>query len=75
MDLFDDVMASNKHFNLSSHNKADKLVERFGKQGFDYIGDHMRDFPVWEASNLAISIGSADDTSASVIVTPHAYIS
>jgi phosphoserine phosphatase len=49
-------MASNKHFNLSSHNKADKLVERFGKQGFDYIGDHMRDFPVWEASNLAILV-------------------
>jgi hypothetical protein len=32
MDLFDDVMASNKRFNLSSHNKADKLVERFGKR-------------------------------------------
>jgi hypothetical protein len=43
LDLFDDVMASNKHFNMSSHNKAYKLVERFGEQGFDYIGDHMRD--------------------------------
>jgi len=52
--LFDDVMASNKDFNLSSHNKADKLVERFGKKGFDYIGDHNRDIPVWEVSNLAI---------------------
>lgn len=52
--LFDDVMASHKGFNLSSHNKADKLIERFGKQGFDYIGDHRRDLPVWEASNLAI---------------------
>jgi phosphoserine phosphatase len=38
------------------HNKADKLVERFGKQGFDYIGDHMRDLPVWQASNLAILV-------------------
>jgi phosphoserine phosphatase len=56
MDLFDDVMASNKHFNLSSHNKAYKLVERFGEQGFDYIGDHMRDLPVWQASNLAILV-------------------
>jgi hypothetical protein len=52
------IMASNKHFNLSSHNKADKLVERFGKQGFDYIGDHMRDLPVWEASNLAILVNA-----------------
>ncbi len=52
--LFDDVMASNAHFNLSSHNKASKLIERFGNKGFDYIGDHKRDLPVWEASNLAI---------------------
>lgn len=52
--LFDDVMASNKDFNLSSHNKADKLVERFGKKGFDYIGDHNRDIAVWKVSNLAI---------------------
>jgi 3-deoxy-D-manno-octulosonate 8-phosphate phosphatase KdsC-like HAD superfamily phosphatase len=41
---------------LYGNNKADKLVERFGKQGFDYIGDHMRDFPVWQASNLAILV-------------------
>ncbi len=58
--LFDDVMASNKHFNLSSHNKARKLIECFGKKGFDYIGDHMRDLPVWEASNLAVLVNASD---------------
>ncbi len=52
--VFDDVMATNKDFNLSSHNKASKLIEKFGDKGFDYIGDHMRDLPVWEASNLSI---------------------
>lgn len=52
--IFDDVMATNKDFNLSSHNKASKLIEKFGDKGFDYIGDHMRDLPVWEASNLSI---------------------
>jgi 3-deoxy-D-manno-octulosonate 8-phosphate phosphatase KdsC-like HAD superfamily phosphatase len=25
-------------------------------QEYDYIGDHMRDLPVWEASNLAILV-------------------
>lgn len=60
IDLFDDVMASDKRFNLSSYNKADKLVERFGTQGFDYIGDHMRDLPVWQASNLAILVNVSD---------------
>ncbi|SMN10531.1 UbiA prenyltransferase family protein [uncultured Candidatus Thioglobus sp.] len=54
--LFDDVMASNLAFNLSSQNKANKLIERFGKGGFDYMGDHIRDLPVWEASNLAILV-------------------
>jgi 3-deoxy-D-manno-octulosonate 8-phosphate phosphatase KdsC-like HAD superfamily phosphatase len=56
IDLFDDVMASNKNFNLSSHNKAEKLIEHFGDKGFDYMGDHMRDLPVWEASNLSILV-------------------
>ena len=58
--LFDDVMASNADFNLSSHNKADKLIERFGHKGFDYMGDHMRDMPVWEASNLSILVNVTD---------------
>ncbi|MBE8189729.1 MAG: hypothetical protein HAW58_02415 [Candidatus Thioglobus sp.] len=56
LQLFDDVMASSKDFNLSGGNKADKLVKRFGKQNFDYIGDHARDLPVWECANLAILV-------------------
>ncbi|MGE4595313.1 MAG: haloacid dehalogenase-like hydrolase [Gammaproteobacteria bacterium] len=57
--IFDDVMASNKDFNLSSHNKAEKLIQRFGEGQFDYMGDHMRDLPVWEASNLAIIVNAS----------------
>jgi len=47
-------------FNLSSHNKAQKLIDRFGKKQFDYMGDHMRDLPVWEASNLSILVNVSD---------------
>jgi phosphoserine phosphatase len=54
--VFDDVMASDATFNLSSHNKAKKLIERFGRQGFDYMGDHLRDLPVWRGSNLSILV-------------------
>jgi phosphoserine phosphatase len=54
--FFDEVMASDKTFNLSSHNKADKLVEKFGEKNFDYIGDHSRDIPVWEAADLTIIV-------------------
>ena len=66
--IFDDVMASNKDFNLSSHNKADALVERFGERNFDYMGDHMRDLPVWEVSRLSIIVNA---TSRIIANTKH----
>ena len=58
--IFDDVMASNKDFNLSGHNKAEALVSRFGEKKFDYIGDHMRDIPVWEVSQLSIIVNATN---------------
>ena len=66
--IFDDVMASNKDFNLSSHNKANTLVERFGERNFDYMGDHMRDLPVWEVSRLSIIVNA---TSRIITNTKH----
>jgi len=58
--LFDDVLASNKDFNLSSHNKAETLVQRFGEGNFDYIGDHIRDLPIWEVSQLSIIVNATN---------------
>jgi len=58
--IFDDVMATNKDFNLSSQNKADTLVKRFGIGNFDYMGDHMRDLPVWEVSRLSIIVNATN---------------
>jgi len=56
LNFFNEVMASDKYFNLSSHNKAKKLIEKFGDKNFDYIGDHMRDIPVWQHSDLSIIV-------------------
>ena len=58
--LFDDVMASNKDFNFSSHNKAETLVQHYGEGNFDYMGDHMRDLPVWEVSQLSIIVNATN---------------
>ena len=58
--IFDDVIASNKGFNLSSHNKAETLVNRFGEKNFDYMGDHMRDIPIWEVSRLSIIVNATN---------------
>ena len=53
-------MASNKDFNLSSHNKAKTLVHRFGERNFDYMGDHMRDLPIWEVSQFSIIVNATN---------------
>jgi phosphoserine phosphatase len=66
--FFDDVMATNKDFNLSSQNKANSLVDRFGEKNFDYMGDHMRDLPVWEVSRLSIIVNA---TSRIITSTKH----
>jgi len=49
LDLFDEVMVSDAHGSLSSENKADTLVERFGQGGFDYVGNGRTSARVWAA--------------------------
>lgn len=56
IDGVDGVMGSDGATNLAGLNKAAALVERFGHKGFDYIGDHMVDMPVWDAARSQIMI-------------------
>lgn len=42
--------------NLSGSNKAAFLVSRYGDGGFDYVGDHAVDTPVWRAARRAITV-------------------
>ena len=43
----DDVLASDGAVNLTGGAKAATLVERFGENGFDYVGDSRADLAVW----------------------------
>lgn len=54
--LFDRVLATEQGVNLTSRNKARKLTELYGKQGFDYIGNAKVDVAVWEAGRAAYSV-------------------
>lgn len=56
--LFDDVLSSDEGFNLASKNKADALEERYGRGGFDYIGDCKADLPVFARARRAYLVGS-----------------
>ncbi len=54
--LFDSTFASDGVTNLSGKYKRKRLVEEFGEKGFDYMGDHRNDRPVWAAAREAIVV-------------------
>jgi 4-hydroxybenzoate polyprenyltransferase/phosphoserine phosphatase len=56
--VFDHVLSSNQHLNLSGATKAAALEEKFGKKGFDYIGDSPKDLPVWKKARTPYLVGT-----------------
>jgi 4-hydroxybenzoate polyprenyltransferase/phosphoglycolate phosphatase-like HAD superfamily hydrolase len=54
LDLFDEVHGSDGIRNLKGANKAAFLVERYGKGGFAYAGDHPADLKVWHDAGHAV---------------------
>ncbi len=58
LQIFDEVIASSDGVNLKGKVKAERLVEKFGKGGFDYIGDSHADVPVWSVAARKYSVSS-----------------
>ena len=56
--LFDGVLASDSHNNLAGRRKAEQLVDRFGRGGFDYCGNEQRDIAVWRCARGAIIVNA-----------------
>jgi 4-hydroxybenzoate polyprenyltransferase/phosphoserine phosphatase len=57
--LFDEVIASDGTSNLRGPAKAEALVQRFGRQGFCYIGNDSTDLAVWQQAASAIVVGGS----------------
>ncbi len=57
--LFDDVMASDDHTNLRGREKADALINRFGKGRFIYAGNDTSDLHVWRVAYSAILVNAS----------------
>ena len=57
--IFDEVHGSGKIRNLKGDKKAAFLVERFGKEAFEYMGDAHADLPVWKASQKVITVNAS----------------
>lgn len=51
LELFDEVLASDSNINLTGNNKRQNLVNRFGENGFEYIGNDKADFSVWSSAS------------------------
>lgn len=51
--IFDGVFGSTEKLNLTGERKARFLVDRFGENGYDYIGDSKKDLPVWRSARKA----------------------
>jgi 4-hydroxybenzoate polyprenyltransferase len=59
LNLFDDVMASDGVLNLAGTNKAAALEERYGRAGFDYVGNSSADLHVWHRARRAVVVNAA----------------
>ena len=57
--FINEVLATNGNVNLKENEKRDLLINKYGKRGFDYIGNDVADFPVWRSANVAYVVSSS----------------
>ena len=59
LECFDEAFGSDDKINLKGVNKAKFLVDRYGVNGFDYIGDSIADIPVWKEADKVLIAGAS----------------
>ncbi len=62
--LFDEVLATEGDVNLKAERKRALLVDLYGEGGFDYVGNHAADLPVWSSSARAYVTGGSSRLAA-----------
>lgn len=73
--LFDGYFATTRTINMTGATKADQLVQAFGENGFDYIGNDAVDLPVWKRARQPIGIRTSASVSAKLRqIAPHAQL-
>ena len=56
--LFDDVIASNGSDNYAGSAKAAFLEEKYGKEGFGYVGNEAKDIKVWKRAGRVLAVST-----------------
>ena len=59
LQIFNEVNGSDDTHNLKGASKAAFLIERFGRNAFEYMGDAHADLLVWEASKKIVTVNVA----------------
>ncbi len=54
--IFQDVIGSDGHINMTGPRKQQALLKRFGVRGFDYAGDSHNDIHVWQVAHKALVV-------------------
>ncbi len=62
LQIFDEVLASDGERNVAGNAKSQALMQRFGKQGFDYAGNSRVDLDVWRHAQSAIVVNASTGT-------------
>jgi 4-hydroxybenzoate polyprenyltransferase len=60
LNAFDAVLASDEHSNLTGDAKREALEARYGKGGFDYIGNEPTDLKVWSSARQASVVTTSE---------------
>ncbi len=66
LDLFTEVFGSSQTHNLVSSAKAKFLTDKFGEEGFDYIGNDWPDLKVWKHSKNILVANASKSLKSSV---------
>ena len=60
LNIFDEVIASDRVSPLGGEAKAKVLVDRFGERGFVYAGNRISDLPVWKKAKAAVLVNASN---------------
>lgn len=64
--IFEEVLASSGEVNLKAEAKRDLLIQKFGEDGYDYMGNASADIPVLRAARRAYLVSSSPSMIAKV---------
>ena len=60
--IFDSFAGTNNKLNMISFNKVKYLQEKFNYPIFDYVGDNIKDIPIWELSRNILVVDHGNIT-------------